>query len=192
MPSTSPKHQAVLKEAQYPSSILERIECAITPQAQPIAEEHCRGHHRCFNRSIMAFYISHDYFQSIGKAYLNRAQEHLMANLERRLYAQVNAIPDARLEELWNAAAMDFVLNEIDARRQIGSGWALFAPAAEPMITFWARCVAPLPTCEEFPDATGLVAQLNQNSHAEWYEKKYNWTALRQEWLALAKWPQSS
>lgn len=192
MPSTCPKHQAVLEEAQYPSSILERIEYKLTPQAQPIAEEHCRGHHRNFNRFIMAFFIAHDYPRSIGKSYIVRVQEHLMANLELRLLAQVNAIPDARLEELWNAAAMDFVLNEIDARRQIGSGWCLFAPTAEPMITFWARCVAPLPTCEEFPDATGLVAELQSHSHAEWYEKKFKWSDLRQEWLDLAKWPQSS
>ncbi len=192
MPSTSPEHQAVLEKAQRPFSMLERIDHLVTSQAKPIAEEYYKGHNRRFSRFAMALPITHEYFRSKGKSYDVRGEVYLITNLEHRLFAQVNAIPDARLEELWNAAAMDFVLNEIDARRQIGDMWALFAPDAEPMITFWDRCIAPLPTLEEFSDVNGALAQLYKQSHAEWYEKKFKWSDLRKEWLELAKWPQSS
>lgn len=156
--------------------IKEDLNVVIEPQL--IAEEYRGRHGSYFSRSTMVYTVAHEYPRIMGKTGLTH-------ELEQRLVAQINAVPDARLEQLWNAAAMDFVLNEINARRKIGNMNALFSPTPEVIITFWQRCIAPLPSLEEFADYEYHV------DHSDWYEKQYQWSKLREEWLERAKWPQS-
>lgn len=148
----------------------------VVKTCHPIPIEMRKRHDFLFNRASIVNYVSEAIFNGIPLETALKVR--IKVKVEKQLCDTINAIPDKRLEELWEMAQMDFVLSEMYQQRQWNTA------KGNIFKFFWHHYVADLPSEQDFPElkappkipvsyATSLARQLDYKI----------WPAVCEEWV---------
>ena len=156
-------------EATYP--------CSLAKACRPVPlEMHKRHFMYFFGRDYIVKQVSEVVFNGISleTALMIRTR----VKVEKRMCESINAISDERLEELWEMAQMDFVLEKMFSDR-------MFNEARGNIFKFfWCHYIADLPSEQDYPElkAPPLIPVSYATSAARQLDYKI-WPAACKEWV---------